>query len=297
MSDSTDTNTATDPWAEWILRRRDAGTEGGALTHLGPVRDAVLEGAALAAGETLVDVGCGDGMIGMAALPLVGDDGRVVFTDVSPRVVDACREAVDTAGRHAARASFVVTSAEDLDGVEDSSADSVTTRSVLIYVERKERAFAAFHRVLRPGGRISLWEPLNCYDHPERDGRLLGYEVGAVRDLAERVRAVYDERQPAATDPMMNFDERDLLAIAWRVGFRDLHLSLRIEDRAPRPVEDWEGFLASSPNPLAPTLAEAVESSLDPSEAERFLAHLRRPAERGEGLYRHAAARLVGTKR
>jgi arsenite methyltransferase len=39
----------------------------------------------------------------------------------------------------------------------------LTTRSVLIYVADKAGAFREFHRVLRPGGRISLFEPINRY--------------------------------------------------------------------------------------------------------------------------------------
>ena len=42
--------------------------------------------------------------------------------------------------------------------------DIVTTRSVLIYVEDKRRAFEEFFRVLKPGGRISLFEPINRFN-------------------------------------------------------------------------------------------------------------------------------------
>jgi ubiquinone/menaquinone biosynthesis C-methylase UbiE len=35
----------------------------------------------------------------------------------------------------------------------------VVIRSVLIYVAEKRTAFTHLHRVLRPGGRLSLFEP------------------------------------------------------------------------------------------------------------------------------------------
>ena len=41
------------------------------------------------------------------------------------------------------------------------------TRSVLIYVDDKRASFAALHRVLRPGGRVSMFEPINRFGHPE----------------------------------------------------------------------------------------------------------------------------------
>jgi hypothetical protein len=108
-----------------------------------------------------------------------------------------------------------------------------------------------------------------------------------------KVKQVYVRHQPPEQSSMLNFDERDLLAWAEAAGFIDLYLKLEIEDRAPEAARDWEAFLDSSPNPLAPTWREAVAEALEPDEAREFLAHLRPLAEAGEGCWRHAAAHLV----
>src|SRR5438552_3003868 len=113
----------------------------------------VLEGAAIREGDVVLDVGAGDGLIAFGALRLVGETGKVVFSDVSQDLLDVSRglarelDAVD-------RCEFVLARAEDLAPIADESVDVVTTRSVVIYVEEKQRAFDAFHRVLRPGGRL-----------------------------------------------------------------------------------------------------------------------------------------------
>lgn len=39
---------------------------------------------------------------------------------------------------------------------------------MLIYVEDKQRAFDEFFRVLRPGGRLSIYEPINRFGMEER---------------------------------------------------------------------------------------------------------------------------------
>jgi arsenite methyltransferase len=49
----------------------------------------------------------------------------------------------------------------------------VTTRSVLIYVEDRRAAFAEFFRVLRLGGRLSIFEPINRFALPHH---LFGYD-------------------------------------------------------------------------------------------------------------------------
>ena len=44
---------------------------------------------------------------------------------------------------------------------DDVLNDAVTVRSVLIYVAAKAASFREFARVLRPGGRLSIFEPIN----------------------------------------------------------------------------------------------------------------------------------------
>jgi arsenite methyltransferase len=146
-----------DVWSRWLLNRRDAGDAAqreATLEYLARVRDRVLDAAGSLDGATLLDVGCGDGLIGLRALDLVGSDGTVIFADVSGALIEHCREAVR--GRGALQgARFVLAGAEGLAGIKAASVDVGTTRSVLIYVEDKARALSAMHRVLRPGGRIS----------------------------------------------------------------------------------------------------------------------------------------------
>jgi arsenite methyltransferase len=128
-----------DSWSRWLLDRRDGGDASqrrATLEHLVSVRDRVLEAAGALGGATLLDVGCGDGLIALGALDLVGPDGTVIFADISDALIEHCREAVRARGA-LERARFVLDGAEDLAGIEAASVDVVTTRSVLIYVEDK----------------------------------------------------------------------------------------------------------------------------------------------------------------
>ncbi len=214
--------TERDRWAEWILRRRFGGDPMAAkrmLAQLAPVRDRVLERADLRPDDTVLDVGCGDGLIAFGALQRGA--ARVIFSDVSQDLLDVARElAADEP-----RAEFVHAAAEDLAPVADGSVDVVTTRSVLIYVAGKRRAFAEFFRVLRPGGRLSIFEPINRFTYPEPEGVFLGVQMGELRPLASRVWSRW--RAMAADEtPMVDFDERDLLELAHEVGFERLELQL-----------------------------------------------------------------------
>jgi len=261
------------------------------LEGLAHVRDRVLDRAALAPGETLLDVGCGEGLIGFGALERGA--GHVVFADISQDLLGLCREtaeALDVADR----CSFVRAPAEDLAGVGASSVDVACTRSVLIYVKEKARAFSELARVLGPGGRASVWEPINRFGMDERTQGFWGYPTNGVAGLADRVEQVYAEIQPP-DDPMLDFDERDLLRLAEAAGFYPIELEFQAEIRPmePRP---WKPFLNSSGNPKIPTIAEAMEQALTTEERDRFVEHLRPLVEEGKGTSRMAHALLAASK-
>jgi ubiquinone/menaquinone biosynthesis C-methylase UbiE len=285
-----------DRWAEWILRRRFGGDEDAAkamLERLAEVRDRVLDRAELREGETLLDVGCGDGLIAFGALERGA--GRVIFSDVSQDLLDVCRGlAADEP-----RAEFVGAAAEDLSAIADASVDVVTTRSVIIYVREKPRAFAEFRRVLRPGGRLSMFEPINSFSDFKRNGQFLGLEMGDLSELARRFRDRYDALA-GSEEAMVDFDERDLLRFALDAGFdeADLEYEARVErgrlwGQEPPPLER---LLRTAPNPNAPTLEEVLDAELDDEERERFLAYVKPRYEAGEMTGRSAVAYLRARK-
>src|SRR5439155_6955206 len=199
-----------DIWAQWLAVHRYGGdpeVRARMLEETREFREKVLDRAGLVEGETLLDVGCGEGLIGFGALERGA--GHVVFSDVSNDLLDFCREAAEAAGV-ADRCSFVKAGAEELAGVAGASVDVVTTRSVLIYVRDKAGAFAEFARVLRSGGRASLFEPINRFGIEEKKQGFWGYPGNGLVELAARVDHVYEEIQPP-DDPMLDFDERDLV--------------------------------------------------------------------------------------
>lgn len=289
-------NTPQDIWSQWLLNRRFGGDPERMkkmLDFLYPVRDKVLSPIHLNAGETLLDVGCGDGLIAFGALERF-EGCRAVFSDISQDLLthaEALAKEMDLRDR----CRFVLASADDLSSIPDGSVDAVTTRSVLIYVPDKLQAFREFHRVLREGGMLSIFEPINRFSWPEPPERFEGYDVTSVADLAQKVTALYLRLQPPNSDPMIDFDERDLLAQAEQAGFREIHLELQAWVQPPEHG-DWSAFLHTPGNPKIPSFAEAMQETLTPAERERFTAHLRPLVEAKRGVHRLAVAYLWATK-
>ena len=82
---------ARDQWAEWLAERRFGGDpeiEHRFSEELAQRADKVLNYADLAEGETLLDVGCGEGLIGFRALERGA--GTVIFSDISHDLLEFC---------------------------------------------------------------------------------------------------------------------------------------------------------------------------------------------------------------
>ena len=289
-----------DRWSRWVLERRDAGSEEqrqATLARLAGIRDQLLLNAEPLVGATLLDVGAGDGLIGLEGLDRVGPDGRVIFSDISNALLERCRQIVGSRGA-LDRAEFVTTAAEDLAGIPDVSVDVATARSVLIYVDDKPSAFASLYRVLRPGGRISLFEPINRLTFPEPDGRFWGYDLSSVRELVARVQAVLAREDRAARSAMMDFDDRDLAKLAEEAGFDRVHVRchIDIERGGDGPAISAEALLDSAPNPNAPTAREALTVALTAPEQDQFITALKQAFDGREAVRRRAVAYVSATK-
>jgi ubiquinone/menaquinone biosynthesis C-methylase UbiE len=280
----------TDRWAVWLAERRFGGDDEkrrrsfAQLLH--PLRDRLLDAAEPVAGQRVLDVGCGDGLIAFGALERGA--GEVIFTDISPPLLRECERLANESGVRD-RCRFVQTPAEDLGAIASGSVDVVTVRSVLIYVRAKPACFREFARVLAPGGRLSIFEPINRFAQVEWTGsRYFGLDVSPVADLADKLRTVY---RVSPDDPMLDFDERDLVRFAEQAGFSPLELTLTAEVRPSRP-EPWDVFVRSAGNPNLPTLAEAMAEALTDAERARLTDYMRPRIESGAGTYRMAHAYL-----
>lgn len=293
---STLANGSGDIWTGWLLKKRfgcDLAQATRTIEFLTPIRDRILTNAALRQGDTLLDVGCGDGLIAFGALGRE-PSANAIFSDVSQELLDHARRLAEEASL-ISRCRFVPASADDLSPIPSDSVDAVTTRSVLIYVDAKQAAFREFYRVLKPGGRVSIFEPINRYGDEQLEDRFFGFDVAPVMESAAKLKALYYGRQPRESDPMFNFDERDLIEFAKHAMFRDIQMDLHIEIKHPENLS-WETLMTAAPNPKIPAWGDAMEQVLTAAEKEAFIAHLRPQFEANEFAFPVAMAYLRAAK-
>jgi len=136
-------------WDEEIAQRWVALEE--AMDRaLEPFGAAALARARPAAGERVVDVGCGCGATVVALAGAVGPGGHVLGLDIAPPILDRARaRAADLP-----QVELVEGDAQTFAFGKDH--DLVFSRFGVMFFPDEEAAFANLARALRPGGRLTF---------------------------------------------------------------------------------------------------------------------------------------------
>ena len=124
-------------------------------TKMSGGRDTLLELAAPAAGEAVLDVGCGTGTLALDAVARV-PSAEISGIDASPEMIERARH---KAAKKGSRVEFQVAAIESLP-FADATFDLVTSSLMLHHLssDLKRLGLAEVRRVLKPGGRFVLMD-------------------------------------------------------------------------------------------------------------------------------------------
>jgi len=113
----------------------------------------------VAEGMTVLEPGCGMGFFTVDLARLVGPRGKVVATDIQPRMLAGLARRARRAGL-ADRIDARLVQADGL-GVEDleERVDFALAFAVVHELPDNHRFFPEMHRALRPGGKLLVAEP------------------------------------------------------------------------------------------------------------------------------------------
>ena len=112
----------------------------------------VLDLAAIAPGERVLDVGCGPGTLALAARERTGPDGEVYGIDAGTEMIQVARQKAAKAGTGVRFQTGLI---EEIP-FPDAQFDAVFSTFMLHHLpdDLKRRGFREIARVLKPGGRL-----------------------------------------------------------------------------------------------------------------------------------------------
>lgn len=127
-------------------------------TMLEPFVDRILDAAGLQSGDRVIDVGCGNGALTLAAARRVGADGEVLGLDLSGPMLATARRRAETADVAHLRLAQSDAQTHDFAG---AAFDALISRFGVMFFDDPAAAFSNLASALQPGARLafSCWKP------------------------------------------------------------------------------------------------------------------------------------------
>ncbi len=214
---------STDQQQDWSF----AGIARGYEKYLAPMLSLwtqdLFEKTALGAGDEVLDIACGTGIVARLAAEKLGTDGSITGVDVDSEMLATARS---VSAHDGVTAAWREANATNLP-FEDHSFDVIFCQQGLQFIDDPAKALRQMHRVLRRGGRLALsvWGPLEQSPGYEALGKALEKHIG---ESQAGVNAV----------PFSMGEEESLRRLLEDGGFADVEVDTSTREvRFPSPRE------------------------------------------------------------
>jgi len=196
----------------------------------GPVAEDLIDTAGLRAGERVLDVACGTGVVTRLAAERVGPSGTVAGLDVHPGMLTVAKASTPSG----ISIDWYEASAEAMP-LPDDSFDVVLCQMGLQFMSNKPAALGEMRRVLDRGGRVYITVP--------------GPKPSLFGIMGEALAQHIGPQAAAFCDVVFSLhDVADITKLMRDAGFREVDVQARPKPlRLPAPADFLWQYLYSTP--------------------------------------------------
>ncbi|HEY4063979.1 MAG TPA: class I SAM-dependent methyltransferase [Puia sp.] len=209
--------------------------------------------------KTVLEIACGTGSVTAHLRKRLGEDARLVATDLNPDMLAIAKRTVPDPG-----IEWELADAQTL-AFDDNYFDRVVCQFGLMFVPDRARAMTEIYRVLKPGGQLLM----NTWDKLENNPAFY---------MADRLVAQYFPAEPPLFFhlPFSMHDEKELASLVGDAGFTDCRISLvKKEGVSASAAGTATGILEGTPiyttiNQRNPGFLPLLKKNLETELAARF---------------------------
>ena len=256
-------------WTQWLKKTRFAGQSPEMIEQttkwLEAVRDVVLVYAEIQPHETVIDIGCGTGLLAFKVLELQEGKGNVIFSDMFQDCLDDCKKFLEEQGISEGY-EFLKCPAEHI-ALPMSTVHKALMRSVLVHIVNKQPVINEIYRILKPTGKFCAFEPII-----RSNTRFWEILDPAHIDKYEDFKRVENEIMDNPMDSLCNFDENTIRTNLEIAGFSNPDVKLQEVSSGyvvqPNMVHEW---FSNPPSPSQPSAKERFLKYFDYPTVEKYI--------------------------
>ena len=238
--------------------------------QIAPLGAVAMDRAKVAAGERVLDIGCGCGQTTVELATRAGADGSVLGLDISGPMLGRARERADGTGL--GNTDFIQADAQIHD-FDSAGADLLFSRFGVMFFASPVDAFANLMSALRPGGRLTFI----CWQDIRKNPWMMLPAAAAMKHLPPPEEAP----DPHAPGPFAFADRDRVAGILKESGFENINhepLELDMLIGGGRSLDETTGFLTQlgpagralqgADPKLRTTVMDEIKRAIEPYQGE-----------------------------
>lgn len=256
-------------WTQWLSKTRFAHMSKVQIQQtfnwLFAIRDIVISKAQIKAGDKIIDIGCGNGLLAFGVIEKFSDSVEIIFSDKFQDCLDECKKLLSEC-KVKNNAAFLQSDCLDIK-LANCSVDKAMTRSVLVHIVDKQKAINEIFRILKKGGTYSAFEPIiksnTRYHELTNPSQITDWQA---------FKEAEDDFMSDINDPLTNFDAQSIAQNLDIAGFSDGDID--VQDTPSTYIAQKESikqWFESAPSPDRPTSKERFLKYFDEKKVDKYI--------------------------